>query len=98
MKVNATAAATSGSLDVTWSPPSPLDANGPVTGYTLNMTRVKFEGATESQSLSGDTVEFTKEGNLNQSHFLLIFSLALVKVSLHMSRLLLQLLPGLSKD
>ena len=62
MKVNATTAATSGSLNITWLPPLPVEANGPIIGYTLKMTRVKYGSATETQLLSGDTVDFAKGG------------------------------------
>ena len=50
------ATATSSALTVTWSPPSPLEANGPIIGYTLQLTRVRFGGRTETNALSGTTI------------------------------------------
>ena len=74
MKVNATAAATAGSLDITWSPPLPVEANGPIVGYTLKMTRIKFGAATETQSLSGETAVFEKEGKVHNKIILLCYN------------------------
>ena len=40
---------TSTSITFSWSPPMPLDANGFITGYLLNLTR---NGATRTHLLS----------------------------------------------
>ena len=63
--VDISATATTSSVTVTWSPPSPLEANGIVVGYTLQLTRVRYGGRTETHSLSGTTLDFRKDGKIN---------------------------------
>lgn len=60
--ININATATSSSVSISWSPPGPLEANGPVIGYTLKLTRTKFGGRTETHSLTGETLNFRKDG------------------------------------
>ena len=54
---------TSTSITFSWSPPVPLDANGIITGYLLNLTR---NGVIRTHLLSISS--YTEAGTLNLLH------------------------------
>ena len=46
---------------ITWAPPPPLERNGVITGYLVNVTGVE-DGVTKSYSVLGSSRSLTVEG------------------------------------
>ena len=49
------------SINITWLPPNPLDANGVITGYRVLFTRIEIKETTE-YILQAEETSFFKSG------------------------------------